>query len=70
MKRYIAFLYGINISGKNKVLMVELKKKFKKLEFGEVKIYLNSGNVTFSGDKDDTEWFIKQIKIMIKSSFL
>jgi len=27
--------------------MKELKKEFKKLEFGEVKTYLNSGNVTF-----------------------
>ena len=37
MKRYIAFLRGINISGKNKVSMAELKKEFEKLEFGEVR---------------------------------
>ena len=31
-KRYVAFLRGINISGKNKVPMVELKKGFEKLD--------------------------------------
>lgn len=46
-KRYIAFLRGINISGKNKVPMAELKKGFEKLDFVEVKTYLNSGNVIF-----------------------
>lgn len=46
-KRYVAFLRGINISGKNKVPMVELKKGFEKLDFVEIKTYLNSGNVIF-----------------------
>lgn len=46
-KRYVAFLRGINISGKNKVPMAELKKGFEKLDFIEVKTYLNSGNVIF-----------------------
>lgn len=31
MKRYIAFLRGINISGKNKISMAELKKGFEGL---------------------------------------
>lgn len=46
-KRYVAFLRGINISGKNKVPMAELKKGFEKLDFVEIKTYLNSGNVIF-----------------------
>lgn len=33
MKRYIAFLCGINISVKNKVPMTEMKKELEKLEF-------------------------------------
>ncbi len=70
MKRYIAFLRGINISGKNKVPMAELKKQFEKLGFGEVKTYLNSGNVAFSSDKDDIEKITKQIEIMIKKQFV
>lgn len=69
MKRYIAFLRGVNVSGKNKVTMAELKKGFEKLDFREVNTYLNSGNVIFCCDKDDTEQITKQIEIMIKNKF-
>ena len=69
MKRYIAFLRGVNISGKNKVPMAELKKDFEKLDFGEVKTYLNSGNVIFSSDENNTEKIAKQIERMIKNQF-
>ena len=31
MKRYIALLRGVNISGKNKIVMSELKEAFEKL---------------------------------------
>lgn len=69
MKRYIAFLRGINISGKNKIPMAELKKGFETLSFEEVKTYLNSGNVIFSSNEDDIEKFTNQIEIMIKKQF-
>lgn len=69
MKRYVALLRGINISGKNKVPMAELKKGFEELAFEEVKTYLNSGNVIFSSDEDDTKKFTKQIEVMIKEQF-
>lgn len=69
MKRYIAFLRGINISGKNKIPMAELKKGFETLAFEEVKTYLNSGNVIFSSNEDDIERFTNQIEIMIKKQF-
>ena len=69
MKRYAAFLRGINISGKNKVPMADLKKGFESLDFGEVKTYLNSGNVIFSSDKEDIEKLTKQIETMIIEQF-
>lgn len=69
MKRYIALLRGINISGKNKVSMQDLKKEFEKLAFEEVKTYLNSGNVIFSCAEDDTLRLSKQIEEMIKNQF-
>ena len=43
MKRYIAFLRGINVSGKNKITMAELKIGFEKIGFEAVRTYLNSG---------------------------
>lgn len=69
MKRYVALLRGINISGKNKVQMAELKKGFESLAFEKVKIYLNSGNVIFSSDEDDIKKFTHQIEAMIKKQF-
>ena len=38
-------LRGINISGKNKISMPELKTAIGEKGFGDVKTYLNSGNV-------------------------
>ncbi len=65
MKRYIALLRGINISGKNKVPMAELKKGFETLAFVEVKTYLNSGNVIFSSDEDNIRKLTDKIEEMI-----
>lgn len=69
MKRYIALLRGINISGKNKIAMSELKKGFAELGFAEVTTYLNSGNVIFSSDVDDKSVLSNKIKAMIKDRF-
>lgn len=69
MERYIAFLRGVNISGRNKVTMAELKKSIEKLGYGEIKTYLNSGNVIFSSEENDIESITKQIVMMIKSQF-
>ena len=69
MERYIALLRGINISGKNKVPMAELKQGFEKLHYTEVKTYLNSGNVIFSSVEADTIKFTSQIEAMIKNQF-
>lgn len=69
MKRYIAFLRGINISGKNKIPMAQLKICFEELTFTEVKTYLNSGNVAFFAEEDDTLILTKMIEAMIKNQF-
>ena len=69
MKRYIAFLRGINISGKNKVSMAELKQGFVRLDYTDVKTYLNSGNVIFSSDEADTVKTTSRIEEMIKNQF-
>ena len=66
--RYIAFLRGVNISGKNKVPMAELKKAFEELGFGAVKTYLNSGNVIFSSNEDE-ETYDNLIFIMPPATF-
>ncbi|MDD3361624.1 MAG: DUF1697 domain-containing protein [Hespellia sp.] len=69
MKRYVALLRGINISGKNKISMAELKKGFAELDFAGVTSYLNSGNVVFSSDIEDKNTLTNKIAIMIKDKF-
>lgn len=49
--RYIAFLRGINVGGKNKVSMPDLKELFEKNGFLHVVTYINSGNILFSSDR-------------------
>ena len=49
--RYIILLRGINISGKNKIAMSELKELLEK-KYANVVTYLNSGNVILDSDKE------------------
>lgn len=46
--RYILLLRGINVGGKNKVVMSELKALLESLNFQNVHSYINSGNLFFS----------------------
>lgn len=69
MQRYIAFLRGINVSGKNKVPMAELKQGFEKLHYTEVKTYLNSGNVIFTSKETDEKELTGRIKEMLQIQF-
>lgn len=46
--KYVALLRGINVGGKNKVAMSELKACFETLGHTNVTTYINSGNVIFS----------------------
>ncbi len=47
MIRRIALLRGINVSGKNKIRMAELKSLFEDLGCESVSTYLQSGNVVY-----------------------
>ncbi len=50
--RYISILRGINVGGKRKILMKDLKSLFERLEFSKVETYIQSGNVIFESDKN------------------
>ena len=64
--KYIALLRGINISGKNKIAMSELKKEFANLGYKEVITYLNSGNIVFDSDINNKNIIKNNIQLMIK----
>lgn len=69
MIKYIALLRGINISGKNKIPMVELKKEFEQIGYENVITYLNSGNVIFTSNINDKVIIKHNIETMIKEKF-
>lgn len=47
---YVALLRGINVGGKNKVDMKQLRETFLRLGLESVGTYINSGNVVFVDD--------------------
>jgi uncharacterized protein (DUF1697 family) len=49
--KFVALLRGINVGGKNKVLMAELKSCFEELGCENVRTYIASGNVIFESNK-------------------
>lgn len=51
MNRYVILLRGINVGGKNKVSMAELKSQLEKLGYTNVTTYINSGNVIATSAK-------------------
>ena len=52
--KYVLLLRGINVGGKNKVVMSDLKDMISKLGYENVITYINSGNIIFeSNDKKE-----------------
>lgn len=48
MTRYALLVRGINVGGKNKVVMAELRQELTELGLEKVETYINSGNVFFT----------------------
>ena len=69
MKKYVTLLRGINISGKNKISMNELRESLKKLRLSNVITYLNSGNIIFETNENNKTKLMKQLKQHIKDTF-
>lgn len=50
MTVYIALIRGINVGGKNKVPMAELRVAYEQIGLTQVKTYIQSGNVVFASE--------------------
>ena len=48
MTRYALLVRGINVGGKNKVVMAELRQELTELGLKKVETYINSGNIFFT----------------------
>ena len=68
MKRYIALLRGVNMIGKNKIAMAQLREALSDLGFEDVKTHLNSGNVILSSSEDEATLSAK-IEAVVKERF-
>jgi uncharacterized protein (DUF1697 family) len=51
MKKYIILLRGINVSGKNKLPMADLRDLLNDLDFQNVQTYIQSGNIILESDE-------------------
>ncbi len=66
MTKYISILRGINVGGKRKILMADLREMYQSLGFENIITYIQSGNVIFESKKKNTKTsantFTKKIK--------
>jgi uncharacterized protein (DUF1697 family) len=55
MTIYISLLRGINVSGQKKIKMADLKALYDALGLGNVKTYIQSGNVLFESEQSPSK---------------
>ncbi len=67
--KYIAFLRGINVGGKNIIKMEDLRKEYESLGFNNVKTYIQSGNVIFETKETNVQKLKKKIEESSKKCF-
>ncbi len=69
MSRYVSMLRGINVSGQRRIKMDELRSLFESLGFGNVKTYIQSGNVIFDSRRASISKLASAIEIAIEKTF-
>ena len=62
--RYILFLRGINVGGKNKISMTDLKALLENAGFENLDSYINSGNLFFSSAESREACILKIRKVL------
>jgi uncharacterized protein (DUF1697 family) len=68
MKRFIVLLRGINVSGKNKLPMKELRELLTSSDFQNVSTYIQSGNIVLDSLHSSNE-IETQITKLIKTNY-
>ncbi len=67
--QYLVLLRGINVGGNNIIKMMDLKRCFEDLGFGNVATYIQSGNVLFYSDEEDKTKLINFIEQALSKRF-
>ena len=61
MTRYALLVRGINVGGKNKVVMAQLRQELTELGLEKVETYINSGNIFFTST-DPKERLVEKLE--------
>lgn len=69
MGTYIAFLRGINVTGRRKMKMIDLKAALSKSRLKDVVTYIQSGNLVFKTEISDYSEIESKIIGVISTSF-
>ncbi len=69
MATHVALLRGINVGGRNKIAMADLRVAVASLGYDGVSTYIQSGNVLFSAGQASTTQIEKAVRDVISTSF-
>lgn len=69
MTKYVSFLRGINVGGKNIIKMADLKSCLEKGGFENVTTFIQSGNVLFESDEKESSVLEKKIETILDKTF-
>ena len=65
---YVLLLRGVNVGGKHKVVMSEIKEELRILDYNRVTSYINSGNLFFHTNKDKIS-VRNEVATLLKSAY-
>jgi uncharacterized protein (DUF1697 family) len=66
---WVALLRGINVGGRNRILMADLRTCFEDAGYTDVRTYIQSGNVVFGADEPDREQLRGAIESILAQAF-
>jgi uncharacterized protein (DUF1697 family) len=69
MPTYLALLRGINVGGKNRIKMADLRASFEKHGFTNVSTYIASGNVVFRAPRRSQRELGEEVEEMVSKEF-
>ena len=69
MSRTICMLRGINVSGKNKIAMADLKAAFERDGFQSVSTYIQSGNILFEMPGEGEKKLVSRVSQLIAEAW-
>ena len=69
MKKYLAFLRGINVGGHKKIKMADLRILLEQEGFSKVTTYIQSGNIVFTSKVEPTVVLKNKIASILKNAY-